>query len=172
MWKNILQFLALFSSIAMAADPKPSTYPDVEEPKLPVVSIRSLNTGAPIHNQHYGERSEYNRQWQIRDVMWQGKPYVQFQALNSNKCLSPGTNVKDCQYYEITMFNLTPTDTGAFILMAYPDGTCLGSTDFGKYTLEHCNRDSLLKGKPVDLTFLWTLTPPFGKTKLLQVPVK
>lgn len=173
MWKKLALFILLLpTSFAIGKKPDPTSYPDVPESKPPLVTIRSLNTGAPLSNYHYGERSPLNKHWELLDLTWEGRKYVQFRALGSDKCLSYGAAVIECSRYFGTAFELVTTDTGAFILMAYPDGSCLYSSGFGKYGLAHCNRETLLKGNPVHLRFLWTLSPPFGRSKLLVPPVK
>ncbi|MDO4698089.1 MAG: toxin [Pasteurellaceae bacterium] len=170
--KKAIAFISLLiSSMTMADKPDPTTYPDVKETPPPVVSLRSLNTGEPIRNSHYGERSELNTHWELRDVVYNNRNYVQFRAFDTDKCMTIGTGVKTCDDLAITTLNLIPTDTGAFIITSSFDNICLLSTNFREYDLQQCVRPEQLD-KPVEFKFLWTIAPAFGQSKVLKVPVK
>lgn len=161
----------IIATHAIAERPDPTTYPDVKETPPPVVSLRSLNTGEPIRNSHYGERSDLNTHWELRDVVYNNRHYVQFRAFDTDKCMTIGTGVKPCDDYAITTLNLIPTDTGAFIITSSFDNICLLSTYFREYDLQQCVRPEQLD-KPVDLKFLWAIAPAFGQSKVLKVPTK
>lgn len=173
LWKHTaLWALSLCTLSALAApSPSPSTYPDITEIPPPVITIRSMFTGAPIKNGQYEEKDPKNVHWQLRDRIWQGKPVVQFNAVGTNKCLTFGTGVKDCEDQVITSFFLVPTDSGAFLLLSSIDGACLFSKNFGEYDLAQCARPRQLD-RPVDLEFLWGLLPPFGQSRILLAPTK
>lgn len=172
MLKKIVMLISvLMMPVAMAKKPDPTSFPDVKEVPPPVVSLRSLNTGEPIRNSHYGERSPLNTHWELRDVVYDGRNYVQFKAYDSDKCMTIGTGVKPCDDYPITTLNLIPTDTGAFIITAPGDNICLLSTNFREYDLQQCVRPEQLD-KPVDIKFLWTISPAFGPSSVLKVPTK
>lgn len=173
MWKKIgislFAILAFFTQAAPMSNP--STFPDVEEIPPPTMTIRSMNTGAPIKNGQYAEKDERNVHWNLRDITWQNKHFVQFNAVGTEKCLTFGTGVADCSDFVITAFFLVPTDSGAFLLLSSIDGACLFSSDFGKYDLAQCARPSQLD-LPVDLPFLWGLLPSFGQSRILFSPTK
>lgn len=169
--KKLLYVIAALSAVNIMADSAPTTFPDVEETTAPVISLRNLFTGEPLRNGHYGERSEKNTHWMLNDIVVDGQNYVQFRALDTDKCLTIGTATKPCEETEITSFNLIPTDTGAFILQSPIEGSCLFSNNFREYDLAQCTRPSQLS-KPVSLPFLWAILPPFGQSHLLTVPGK
>lgn len=171
MIKSMLGML-LLASTAMAQDPTPTSYPDVIEIAPPIVSIGSVYTSELLNNGQYNKRDERSLQWRLRDIQWQNKPYVQFQALNTQLCLTPAVSTTDCSDFTKTAFTLVPMDTGAFVLQSAIDGSCLVTRNYFRYDLEQCLRPSQLK-KPIDLPYLWTIQPPFSlKAKLLKVPVK
>lgn len=165
--------LATWCALTIKAAPSstPSTYHDVAEIPPPIVTIRSMFTGAPIKNGQYAERDPRNVHWQLRDSISQGKPTVQFNAVGTDKCLTFGTGIKDCSDEVITSFFLVPTDSGAFLLLSSIDGACLFSRDFAQYDLAQCARPKQLD-RPVDLEFLWGLLPPFGQSRILLSPTK
>lgn len=164
MWKKWLMFCCLPMAV-MAQDPSPTSYPDVIEIPPPVVSLRNLNTGEPLRNGQYDERDEKNTHWQIVDIKVGNDFFVQFRAVGTNQCLTLAATTKDCGDIVLTALNLLSTDTGAFIISSTIDSACLFSNGFRQYDFSQCLRTS----NPVDLPFLWAITPPFGKSKLLQV---
>lgn len=174
MWKKIIAIVTLICcQQAVTKSPDPTTYPDVVEIPPPTFSIRSLYTGEPIRNNHYGERSERNKHWTLVDIMHKGKPAVQLRVPDGDQCMTATTLLKPCSadYYYLTALNLISTDTGAFLIKAAEFDSCLTSKGFRNYHIERCTRPEIL-AKPFDLPFLWALVPPFGKSRLLKVPVK
>ncbi|MGX2975741.1 cytolethal distending toxin subunit A [Ursidibacter arcticus] len=174
MYKKCFYFLVslcLFGvSYAEQKSPDPTSYPDVTLPAPPVISIRSLYTGEPLRNDHYGERSEKNVHWSLVDIKVGNKPFVQFKALDTEKCFTGG-NVVECTDTARTAFTLVPTDTGAFVLQSSFDGSCFASFGFRDYRFEQCLRPSQITNG-VDLPYLWAIVPPFGQNKILVPPVK
>lgn len=170
MLKNVFGLLLIAN--AMAQDPTPTSYPDVVEIAPPIVSIGSVNTSELLNNQQYAQRDERSLQWRLRDIQWQGKRYVQFQALDTDVCLTPAVGTTACDDFPKTALILVPTDTGAFVLQSPVDGSCLVTRNYFQYDLEQCLRPSQLN-KPLALPYLWTIQAPFSlKAKLLKVPVK
>lgn len=173
--KTWIKIIAIFTTIfslqgfSVPLGPDPTSYPDVKVTPPPVLTLRSLLTGAPLENQQYGEHSEKNLHWELIDITVSNMNVVQFRVPNTQKCFTGGL-VQDCQDTALTAFVLVPTDTGAFIIQqAFSGGACLASRGFGDLRFEQCLRGQI---KSQDLPFLWALMPPFGNGKLLKMPSK
>lgn len=169
MLKKIIICLLASLSLFAWGEPEPT-----ESPTIPVITLRSLNTGAPVENDHYGRRDPRNVHWELLDVDpnitksiekdRDGGIFVQFRALDSNKCFG-FHKVTDCSNYSRTIFIMIPTDTGAFIIKDSESNFCLASTGYSALRLQPCARS--FAGQEAPLTELWAVLPPFGPSKLL-----
>lgn len=159
-----LLFSLLISTNIFAEENNSETLDNLDYPP-PVVSLRSLYTGEPMTNEHYGRRSELNLHWNLVDITINNQHFVQFKAYDTEQCFTGGT-VTTCGDLARTAWILVPTDTGAFILQSPFDGSCLASFGFGDVQSIQCLRPSQ-RSQPVPLQFLWAIVPPFGASKLL-----
>ncbi|WP_101775200.1 cytolethal distending toxin subunit A [Pasteurella oralis] len=158
------------------SNPDPTTYPDVELSPPPRVSLRSLFTGEPIRNDHYGTHSPLNKHWEL--VEYKGPEYeenrdggtlIQFKVVGASKCFA-FQGVSNCTDTNHTVFSLIPTDTGSFIIKDVLLGFCLTSHGFNDLNLEPCGHT--VSGKTFSLAYQWGILPPFGPSKILVPPAK
>ncbi|SUC11047.1 Cytolethal distending toxin A/C family [Pasteurella canis] len=158
------------------SNPDPTTYPDVELSPPPRISLRSLFTGEPISNDHYGKSSPLNKHWELVDYtgtayekLRDGGVLVQFKVVGAAKCFA-FQGVRNCTDKDNTVFSLIPTNTGAFLIKDVILGFCLTSRDFADLNLEPCGRS--VRDQSFSLAYQWGLLPPFGPSKILVPPVK
>lgn len=154
--------------IPPAPIPTPSTYPDVVEIQPPIISLRSLNTGEPVSNRNYDRNDPKEVQWRLVDTIVKNRRFVQFKVIGKEtRCLvgADGGNLP-CTQQE-TLFNLIPTDTGAFILTEPDTGRCFTSENYGSYGLQVCFSHQE-EPQHIPLKHLWIIAPPFGQTQLLS----
>ncbi|AUI65713.1 MULTISPECIES: toxin [Glaesserella] len=152
--------------IPPAPTPTPSSYPDVAEIKPPIISLRSLNTGEPVSNRSYDRNDPKEVQWRLVDAIVKNRRFVQFRVIDKeDRCLvgEDGGNLP-CTQIE-TLFNLIPTDTGAFILTEPNSGKCFTSENYGSYGYQNCLQTGT---ENIPLKHLWIIAPPFGQSKLLS----
>ncbi|OOR99148.1 hypothetical protein B0187_05150 [Haemophilus paracuniculus] len=177
--KKIALFLSLIIaplSSTLSSEP-PTSYPDVVSIPPAIVSLRSMQTGEPVRNNEYSISDPRNINWEMlnpdvqqsfADVRDNGI-FVQFRVVEKpNLCFNPrGTTI--CQDSKNSIFVLIPTESGA-VAMKNLQGECVVSRNYRTYSTEPCGKS--LKGQVLELPFLWAITPPFGKGKLLTAPTK
>ena len=180
MKKYLLSFLlSMILTLTSHAEsnPDPTTYPDVELSPPPRISLRSLLTAQPIKNDHYDSHNYLSVHWELID--YKGKEYeklrdggtlVQFKVVGAAKCFAfPGEGTTDCKDIDHAVFNLIPTNTGAFLIKDALLGFCMTSHDFDDLRLEPCGIS--VSGRTFSLAYQWGILPPFGPSKILRPPV-
>lgn len=173
---GLLLSMLAFSTVYADVKMDPTTYLDVEISAPPRITLRSLFTGEPVQNDHYGKRSPINKHWELIDYTGEekyqkfrdGGTLVQFKVVGATKCFA-FQSMKECSDKDSTVFSLIPTNTGAFIIRDMILGFCLTSRDFGALNLEPCGYS--VKGKHFSLAYQWGILPPFGPSKILRPPI-
>lgn len=179
MRKYFLSFLlGIILTLESHAAPDPTTYPDVDLSSPPRISLRNLFTGELIRNGHYDSHNYLSTHWELIDYsgkeyerLRDGGTFVQFKVAGTTKCFAfLGNGTTDCGATDHTVFNLIPTNTGAFLIKNALLGFCVTSHDSGDLKLEPCGVS--VSGKTFSLPYQWGLFPPFGPSKILVPPVK
>ncbi|MCK3655856.1 hypothetical protein A4G19_08820 [Pasteurellaceae bacterium Macca] len=175
--KFFITFILTISTLwnhSQAQPIDPTTYPDVVIIPPPLITLRSLQTGAPISTESFAITDPRQFQWELVDVkasafeaLRAGGSLVQFRIRNTNVCFSFSQNTS-CNDHLRTTFSMIPTDTGAVILREMELGFCLSSRQSGDYNIHPCN----LKEAILPLSDLWIVAPPFGEARLLTPSIK
>lgn len=143
------------------------------------VSIRTMSTGESIYAD--GKGTELN--WNLVEVMLPGYltrkfPFgaVQFRHISKDdKCLMSNglwLSVGECSAVKLgdhrTLFSLLPTSSGALQIQSIATEGCLVVESSGKKIAQSIRLQPCFTNAhaPIDLRWLWVLTPPVIDAKL------